>query len=1063
MATKKKIVQQRVNSLNKKNTTKKSSTNKINNKEKINKKEPELISEQFNNNTENQKSTIISEKKKENNKNNKRKVVLNKQKSIKKSHKKEYNKDGNVSLDQELVLLKYRDQKGLKIISAFFINRIRVIKFDMKKFKKKFKYGTLKDKILILIMLFLIFIFSAFIAFAVYIIVNAPSMKAENLYKNNATVLFDMNDNEIARLGTENRELITYDELPEVLVDAIVATEDSRFFQHNGIDIARFSKAVIGQLMGRSDAGGGSTLTMQVSKNATGNSVSSGIKGLIRKFTDIYLSVFVLEKQYTKEQIIEFYVNIPNLGSGSYGVEQASKTYFGKSVADLTLAEASLIAGLFQAPSAYNPYVYPEKAQNRRNMVLNLMYKHGYISESERDAAKEIPVKSLLAGRDTSMNKYQGFIDTVVEEVENRTGNNPYAVPMKIKTTLDPKRQDVINDIYDGKFPSTKGHKWKNDVAQAGIAVIDVKTGALVAVGAGRNKTTLSSWNFATQERRHPGSTAKPVLDYGPAIEYLGWGTGTTVIDDTYKYSSGGSIKNFDNGFKGIMTAKTALAQSRNIPALYTFQQTTSEQKNEFATKLGWTHVEDDGNGNILETCSIGGFNGVTPLEMAAAYSTFARGGTYIEPYSFTEIEYTDSGEIYTFKPKKHEAMSESTAYLVTQILKHAVSGGYVGVGKVSGTEIAAKTGTSTVDEAAKKYYGWKGNPIGDSWEVAYSPDYAVATWYGYKERRKDYYLVGKEGSAARKAITRELTKGIFKKNSKFKKPDTVVTAEIELETDPIELASKNTPEKLRAKEYFKKGTQPTTVSTRFETLKDPSNLTYNASDVSVKLAWNEAPIPDAINQEYLTKYFKESKLYSKWGDKYLNKRNKYNETTFGTFGYRIYANYINGTSVDLGFTTGTTFNATLNGSIKSFTVKSCYQKFKNNQSAGITVDVSANTNNLPTTPTDVETTTTSIATTYIQGTLNASYLGASCTTVQDFKNRGSSPTDIWKVTIGGVDISNQAHYSSPTCYEITDTDEDKEVSCGSMVNGKSYDVWYTISYGNTSRKFNKTLSSNCR
>lgn len=934
--------------------------------------------------------------------------------------------------DEELHLLSYKEYKGLDKVKVFFKNRKMVISDDMKKFKKKLKYGTLKDKVLIIIMLALVALFSLGIIFCVYIIITAPEVSEKRLYKSNSTVLYDKNGVEFKRLGLENREKVSYEQLPQVLVDAIVATEDSRFFQHNGIDIARFSKAVVGQLLGRSDAGGGSTLTMQVSKNAATDTTSHGIGGIIRKFTDIYLSVFVFEKRYTKEEIMEFYVNIPNLGSGSYGVEQASKTYFGKDVSELNLGEAAMIAGLFQAPSAYNPYVNPKNAEARRNTVLNLMCRHGYITEEERDTAKSVPVESMLVERGSTLNKYVGFIDTVVEEVISRTktkanpdGDDPYTTSMKIWTTLDPEKQDVINDLYDGKI-----YKWKNDVAQAGISVISVEDGSIVAVGAGRNKKTERSLNYANT-RHHPGSTAKPVMDYGPAIEYLNWSTGQTIIDDAYTYSGGGQIKNFDNKHKGLMTIKTALAQSRNIPALFAFQQTTNEQKLEFATNLGWK--PETSSGTILESCSIGGFDGVTPMEAAAAYATFARGGTYIEPYSVTKIEYTETGDVIKVTPKKVTAMSEETAYMINMILKYAVTSGVIGAGSVSGTDIAAKTGTSTVDSSLKKEFK---NIIGDSWEIAYSPDYAIATWYGYPERTKENYLTSSEGGTARKQITKALVTRIMKKNSRFNRPSGIVEAEIELGTDPIELASSSTPNELRSTEYFKKGTVPTTVSNRFDTLSDPNNLKFTNNNGVVTLTWNAAPTPDAINETYLRDYFTNSSVYKNWAEKYLAERINYNNNTFGSFGYQIYM-IANGVTTDLGFTTNTTFTTNINTSSKiSFVVKSSYQKFKSNQSNGLTINVSegASTNNL-----------------------NIEYKGSSCSTLENFNSLGTTPKSKIKVTENGVDVTENSTVSY-TCK----TSEGNEIDCSTLTSGVNYSITFTIKYNNLQKTKTIELKSSC-
>ena len=599
---------------------------------------------------------------------------------------------------------------------------------NFSKFKNKWKKGSVFEKILTVFMALIILVFACVIAFMLYIVISAPDFNVENLYTSEASIVYDANNNEIARLGTENRERVTYDDLPEVFIDALVATEDSRFFQHKGVDMARFLKASIGQLLGQSGAGGASTLTMQIAKQRYNGNESSGIKGIVRKFSDMYMSVFKLEKNYTKEQLIEYYVNIPELGNGSFGIEQASQTYFGKSISEVTLSEAALLAGLFQAPTAYNPYNSVEKAEARRNQVLYLMKRHGYITDTEYEAAKKISVKSLLNENKTNYNKYQGFINTVISEVEKRTGKNPYYVSMKIYSTLIPEKQQVINDIYD----NNKNVKWVNENIQAGIAVTDVKSGAIVAIGTGRKKG-LRILNYATDIKKQPGSTAKPIFDYGPAIEYLNWSTGQTIVDEPYTYSNGSSIKNWDSRYEGVMTIKKALASSRNIPALQTFQALTQNQIKTFVTGLGITPGYDK-NGYINESHSMGGFDGVSPLQLSAAYGAFARGGIYIEPYSVTKIEFVESGDTYTVTPEKRVVMEDSTAYMINMILKYAVTGGYISPGTKSGTDICAKTGTSTVDGNYKKSLGIKESIIGDAWQVTYSPDYVMSVWVGYPE-----------------------------------------------------------------------------------------------------------------------------------------------------------------------------------------------------------------------------------------------------------------------------------------------------------------------------------------
>ena len=266
-----------------------------------------------------------------------------------------------------------------------------------------------KKLLSVFIVLCSIGVFAVF-GFFLYIVATTGEFDPNALANQDQTIIYDSNDNVIAKLGMEKRESVKYEDLPQVLIDAIVATEDSRYFQHNGVDGARFLKASIGQLLGNSDAGGASTITMQVVKN----NLTSTDQTIVRKFKDVYLSVFFMEKKYTKEEIMEFYVNDSLLGGNVYGVQEASKYYFGKNVSELSLPEAALIAGLFQSPNGYNPYNNPEEAQGRIKTVLKLMVRHGYITQEEADIANSIDVKSLLVGS-SDENNYQGFIDTVVD------------------------------------------------------------------------------------------------------------------------------------------------------------------------------------------------------------------------------------------------------------------------------------------------------------------------------------------------------------------------------------------------------------------------------------------------------------------------------------------------------------------------------------------------------------------------------------------------------------------------------------------------------------------------
>ena len=534
--------------------------------------------------------------------------------------------------------------------------------------------SNLKQRILkIFIIVFATCVF-AVSGFMLYIIISSGTFDPEKLANQDQTVVYDIDGEVIATLGREKRETVTYDQLPQVLVDAIIATEDSRFFEHNGVDMARFLKASVGQLLGNSDAGGASTLTMQVVKN----NLTSTEKSIIRKFKDVYISVFILERNYSKEEILEFYVNDSLLGGNVYGVEQASQYYFGKSVSELSLPEASLIAGLFQSPNGYNPYNNPERATERRNTVLKLMVRHGYITQEEADLANSVSVESLLTGSGEEMN-YQGYIDTVVDEIIEKTDNDPYLIPMKIYTAMDKDIQDGINKVLSGE-----DHEWADEYVQAGIAVVDVNTGAISAIGAGRNREGERTWNFATQEIRHPGSTAKPLFDYGPGFEYNNFSTYTLFNDEPWQYTDGPEVNNWDGSYQGLITLRQALSVSRNIPALKAFQQVSKKNIISFVESLG-IEPEKDGN-SIHEAHAIGAFEkGATPLQMAAAYAAFASGGYYTEPYTVTKIEYRDTGEVEEFKADRERVMSDSTAYLMNNVLQYAVEYGFNGGARVYG------------------------------------------------------------------------------------------------------------------------------------------------------------------------------------------------------------------------------------------------------------------------------------------------------------------------------------------------------------------------------------------
>ena len=788
--------------------------------------------------------------------------------------------------------------------------------------RKKTNGKEIFKTVLIFGFCFMIFFLIAAGAFGVYIISTAPEFSEEKLYNKDASILYLANGEEFGKIGAEIRQKVTYDELSQSLIDAIIATEDSRFFQHSGVDLPRFLKASISQILGQG-GGGASTLTMQVSKNAFTSTEDQGIEGIIRKFTDIYVSVFEIETHYTKEQIIEFYVNSNNLGGSNRGVEQASQDYFGKSASELNVAEAAMIAGLFQAPNAYNPYLYPDACEERRQTVLSLMLRHGYITEEEYNIAKELTVEKLLvnSSEEEASELYDDFINTVVEEVIERTGNDPYTVPMKIYTTMDKDMQEVMTGVMNGTL-----YDWENDKVQAASVIVDVNTGEIKAVGGGRNRVAKGV-NYATGVARQIGSTAKPLYDYGPGIEYNNWSTYTPFTDEPYAYSDGTTLKNWDGKYYNFQTLHDALKHSRNIPAVKAFQQNNNDNVKEFVTNLGLSPDIAD-NGLIYETHALGGYEGETPLSLAAAYAAFSNGGYYIEPHSFTKIEYTETGDTYEVKPITRRAMSESTAYMITKILEDTSS--YAIGRSVNGVNYAGKSGTNNLDSETIDKFDYPSNAIKDKWIASFNDSYAITVWYGYEELNKEHYMTVNNYNI--KDVFKTIAESAYTERSTWEQPDSVVKVTVENELPTAMLASEFTPKSQQITAYFKKGFEPTETSTRFSQLENVTNLNYNSNTST--LSWDAIATPDFIDTNYINNLF--SQLYSdeETRQKEINDRLSYNRKNIGTVVYNVYTKDASGNLNLITTTSNTNFTYPVTGTT-TFVVKSTYTIFKDNMSSG--------------------------------------------------------------------------------------------------------------------------------
>lgn len=747
-----------------------------------------------------------------------------------------------------------------------------------------------------------------FSAFMIYVKAKAdPLFDTANLNTVELTRLFDKDGKEFAKLGSEKREKVSYEQLPEVLIDAVVATEDSRFFQHNGFDAPRFLKAALGQLAGHSGAGGASTLSMQVVKNSFTDHLgqkTAGKDGIIRKFEDIYLAVFKLEKKYSKEEIIEYYVNNHFLGGNIYGVQEAAKTYFGKDVSELNLSEAATIAGMFKSPNYYRPNVNPKNATARRQTVLNLMVRHGYITKEEADIAAAIPMDSLTTTDSSSgvLSQYQGYIDTVADEITNKYGINPYTTPLLVYTNLDRSRQDAVNSVLNGE-----NYNWINNKVQTGVSVLDSETGKILAIGNGRNVNNRSNdnvdqYNYATQIKRQPGSTAKPLFDYGPGIEYNNWSTYELFDDAPYSYSNGRSIKNWDGKYFGTITLRRALSTSRNIPALKAFQKVDNKKIRKFVTSLGITpevcnsgykydkekdlcinKTDSSDTQNPLtlhEAHSIGAFTGVSPLEMSAAYAAFSNGGYYNEPYTVEKIVFRQTKKEVTHKSTKTQVMSDATAFMISSVLQDvSLTGG-------TPKNVACKTGTTNFDDNTMKSYRMPNDAIRDSWVVGYSTKTVIGMWYGYdsftKQSIADGYVLHNVPATIQKdrLFNALVNAGAMESNrEEFKQPSSVVKVGVAAGSNPAKLAS---PGQSAIYEYFKKGYEPNEYDTNSYKLPAPANLKATESGGKVTLSWS------SVNHSSMS-----------------------TSSDYGKFGYNIYKD-----GILIGWTDKTSYSFTPDGSV---------------------------------------------------------------------------------------------------------------------------------------------------
>ena len=698
-------------------------------------------------------------------------------------------------------------------------------------------------KILIGIAAFVTVAIIAIVAIFAYYGATAPTIQASDLEGATETKILDKDGELIYSLGGEKRDLITSEQVPQLLKDAITSIEDKRFYSHMGIDPIRIAGSFLRNAKAGQITQGGSTITQQLVKLAV-FSTKKEDQTYKRKIQEIMLAL-QLERNYSKEQILTYYLNKVYMANNVYGFGTASHYYFNKELSDLTLPQVALLAGMPQAPNSYDPYANADQAKERRDLVLYSMKENGKITKEQYDQAVATPVTEGLIAHDNSVNSndkalvYDSFVTMVLKEVQDKTGLDPYNDGLTIETTIDSKAQQRLFDILN----TNDYIQYVNDKIQNAVVMLDTKTGAVRAVNGGRKQTTLLGYNRVTDNSRSTGSTIKPVIDYGPAIEYLNYSTGQTIMDKRTTYSNGVELNNWDFSHKGAMTLRTALVYSRNTTALQTFKAVGETNIKSFLNNLD-IQIKNDGQDYLVESNSIGA--DISPIKMAAAYATFGNYGTYSKPYTVTKVT-TRDGQVTEFKPEQKQAMKDSTAYMITDVLKDSFKYGFATQASIPGLPTAAKTGSSnyTVEQKRAMGAGDYDDIIPDSWFIGYSTDYTISAWTGYDNPYEKGGGVDTTEQEYSRLIYYYLMKYMAESSSgdDWVQPDSVVKQQIEIGSDPLSLPGPRTPANMIATELFVKGHVPTAQSTNYGTTIDaPSGLkaTYDKAKKTLTVTWDK-------------------------------------------------------------------------------------------------------------------------------------------------------------------------------------------------------------------------------
>ncbi|UBH07602.1 transglycosylase domain-containing protein [Macrococcus armenti] len=649
--------------------------------------------------------------------------------------------------------------------------------------RKKKKRNIKKIILQIVGGLFLLFasLFICAMLLFLYYAYKAPKFDEAALRDQLPTKIYDKDDNLVTVLQMgQKRERIKFKEVPDQLKNAVLATEDNRFYEHGAIDFKRLTGAVFSNVSSGFGSQGASTITQQVVKR----SFLTDKKSLERKAQEAYLS-YRLEQEYSKDEIFEMYLNKIYYSDGIYGVKTAARYYFNKDLNQLTLAETAYLAGLPQVPNTYNIYDNPEAAEKRKDTVLYLMNRHGRITKAEMEEAQNQDLSTNLVQRTAAQRqnleqndpKYASYINVIKQEIRNNKefeGKDLQDIltsGLSIYTNMDNNAQTSLQNNTDNM------NIYKNKYQQAASSIVDTKTGALIAISGGRNYKDVVDRNLATDI--HPvGSTIKPFLSYGPVIENEQWSTGHRIQDETEYDIHGIKFRNYDKQSHGLVTMRDAIRRSLNIPALKTFQAVQQEAGNnapaKFAKNVGLNYKSSD----LGPSDALGGSSSeFSPLQMASAYASFGNGGTYNEAHAIRKVV-TQDNETINFEYNSRKAMEDYTAYMVTDMLKGTFEPYGTAYGsQIPGLNLAAKTGTGTYGDETYIKYNLPENAAKDVWIVGYSPRYTMSVWMGFTQMAQygENSFVGPDEQSLPKELFRQVMSEISPiDGADFEMPDSV-------------------------------------------------------------------------------------------------------------------------------------------------------------------------------------------------------------------------------------------------------------------------------------------------